>query len=51
MERGEGPVGKLVSSDELYVRTDKLLTDDAFPCVLLSSFTLATCPRFVLHLT
>ncbi len=27
VERGEGTVGKLVSSDELYVRTDKLLTD------------------------
>jgi phospholipid/cholesterol/gamma-HCH transport system substrate-binding protein len=27
LERGEGTVGKLVSSDDLYVRADKLLTD------------------------
>ena len=26
-DKGEGTVGKLVTSDELYVRTDKLLTE------------------------
>jgi phospholipid/cholesterol/gamma-HCH transport system substrate-binding protein len=27
IERGEGTVGKLVTSDQLYERTDKLLTE------------------------